>query len=315
MLRAKILKISKSRWLIFLLFLLLSLASYVLLFPKPKPIVPQDNIRPKPMSILEELACLDTLSKDALENGKKEMARHKLVVCGITRDNAKELPTVIQYIEHTGNFFQDYRVIVFENDSVDGTKDLLRDWQSKSNKVKILTKDYSNNKRPNIAFLAEARNFYLKELSLDPEYQDFDMVMMVDLDMSHGWDMRGLFHSFSRIYDWEAVCSNGVFTASGRMWDIFAFRNAEYSENLKHPDYWSNIAPKGQKIYAIDSDLIPVRSCFGGLAFYKRPFIAGCEYNSVEGDCEHVLFHECLIKNKGRIFMNPAQVLRYSHYQ
>ncbi len=61
--------------------------------------------------------------------------------------------------------------------------------------------------------------------------------------------------------------------------------------------------------------LLPVQSCFGGLAFYRHEKILGCEYNSIADDCEHVEFHKCIReKNHGRIFMNPAQILRYAHY-
>jgi hypothetical protein len=204
---------------------------------------------------------------------------------------------------------------VFENDSIDGTKTILKNWKFKNHKVKVLSKKYSNKKRPNIEFLAKIRNHYLRELKTNSEYKNFDMVMIVDLDMTYGWDMRGLFHSFSKITDWDAVCSNGIFTKNGRMWDMFAFRNKQYPENLTHPDYWSKIVPRGQKIYLAGTELVPVQSCFGGLAFYKKLFINGCEYKSVDNDCEHIAFHQCLTENQGRIFMNPSQILRYSHYE
>lgn len=75
------------------------------------------------------------------------------------------------------------------------------------------------------------------------------------------------------------------------------------------------IVPQGQKIYPIGSDLVPVHSCFGGMAFYKKNIVTACEYNSIDNDCEHVPFHQCLIdKNNARIFMNPSQAIRYSHY-
>jgi hypothetical protein len=126
----------------------------------------------------------------------------------------------------------------------------------------------------------------------------------------------------------------------GKMYDMFAFRNEEFPwtplewpkacrqdnknhlwskicNNINHdwPEddiYWKYIVPQGQKIYSIHSSLIPVQSCFGGMAFYKREFINGCSYNSIENDCEHVPFHECLrIKHNGRMVMNPNQVIRY----
>ena len=100
------------------------------------------------------------------------------------------------------------------------------------------------------------------------------------------------------------------------MWDAFAFRNEEFPLYSQTKDYWTSIVPKIQRVYKPDSELMPVYSCFGGMAFYKKESIKGCIYDSINDDCEHVIFHKCLIeKNKGKIFMNPAQIIRYSHYK
>jgi hypothetical protein len=51
------------------------------------------------------------------------------------------------------------------------------------------------------------------------------------------------------------------------------------------------------------------------MAFYRRQFVGNCQYRSVDADCEHVLFHDCLTQNYGgRMMMNTAQVVRYSFY-
>lgn len=263
----------------------------------------------------EQLEALNILEIESIKKGRVAMGNSKVVICGITRDNAKELPSLIKYIEKTAKYFKDYRVIIFENDSQDGTKQILKNWQTQNSKVQILNKVYSNNKRPSIAFLAKARNHYLEYLEKSSKYKDFDILMVVDLDMLHGWDMRGLFDTFSKTQLWEAVCSNGIFTSQGNMWDMFAFRNKEFPESITHPNYWTSVVPRGQKIYQVMAGLIPVRSCFGGLAFYKKKFVEGCRYAAPEGDCEHVYFHDCLkSKHQARIFMNAAQIVRYSHY-
>lgn len=137
----------------------------------------------------------------------------KVVICGTSCDNVSDLLQVIKHIEYTGKFFKDYRVIIFENDSSDGSKDILSNWQQSNDRVKILSKDFGNNKRPNIAFLAKARNFYLEELENNSQYNDFEMVVIVDLDMRYGWDIRGVLHSFSHIEERDAVCSNGIFSS------------------------------------------------------------------------------------------------------
>lgn len=259
----------------------------------------------------ERLESLDILNERDLDRGAKELKRHNVVIAGMVRDNVLDLYWVRQYIEYTGGFFKDYRVIIFENDSVDGTKWFLHNWAGQNNKVKILSEDFGNTKRPSIKFLADARNHYIDELNHNSEYKDFDMVMVLDMDMSNGWDMRGIFDSFSKINSWDIVCSNGL--RDGKMYDMFAFRNHEFPDGPdKNPDFWDKTVPLGQKYYPAGDSMIPVFSCFGGMAFYKRNAIKDCRYDSIDRDCEHIKFHKCASdKNKARIFMNPSQIIRY----
>ncbi|MEK6733977.1 MAG: hypothetical protein AABY27_02585, partial [Pseudomonadota bacterium] len=156
---------------------------------------------------LENLPILDNLNNNILEMGKNEMSKHKVIFAGIARDNLKDLPTTIKHIYFLSSFFKDYRIVIFENDSKDGTKQAFETWMEKDKKVKILSKTYGIKKRPNHKFLADARNEYLQEIK---EYEDFDLVIMLDMDMSHGVDARGNFDSFSKINDWDMVCSNGI---------------------------------------------------------------------------------------------------------
>jgi hypothetical protein len=308
---------------------------------------------------LENVESLNILDKNSLKLGRDEMLKHKLIITGITRDNLKEFASMVRHIEYIGSFFKDYRVVLFENDSTDGSKIALKSWQLNNPKVKIVSQDFAQKKRPNIKFLAEARNYYLDAITKE-EYEDFDMVMMIDMDMENGIDIRGIEDSFSKIQDWDAVCSNGVRVASldGRMYDMFAFRSDEFpwtpsqwnklceedrtdkwAKNCeKKKDlpiganvYWDTIVAQGSKIYPVNSPLVPVHSCFGGMAFYKRDFIKDCRYEPVDEDCrddsidnkdcyyqpvnedcEHVSFHQCLReKNQGRMVMNPNQMIRY----
>ncbi len=308
----------------------------------------------QPNSIqLTKIDMLNQLDKQSLDIGKQEMLKRKLIVAGISRDNAKELPSVILHIEYIGSLFQDYKVIIFENDSKDGTKAILKNWRLNNPKVKILSKDFHNIKRPNHQFLADARNYYLEEIKM-PEYQDYEMMMVMDMDMGLGIDVRGIEDSFSKIDQWSVVCSNGIKSTLGnKMYDFFAFRNDEFpwspeewqkiceqndqsnkwnkvclkgKKEAEGKDYsflkgdwfekdelyWKYIVSQGQKLYSVGGELLPVHSCFGGMAFYKLAFLNNCNYNSLRNDCEHVPFHECIEKkNKGKIFMNPNQVIMY----
>lgn len=266
---------------------------------------------------IEKLDNLDFIDQGIIERGKMEMKKHSAIITGIARDNVFDLPIMIRHIEYLGAFFADYRVIIFENDSIDGTKEALLDWSRRNSKVKVISENFANVKRPSIGFLATIRNKYL-DAAKSSEYKDFDIMMPIDMDMSYGFDVRGIFDSFSKYSRWGAVCSNGIFTKDGKMFDMFAFRSDEFPDGVNDVSsarYWFGIVPEGQKIYDPQSDLLPVLSCFGGMAIYKREFIKGCYYQSHHEDCEHILFNKCIRGNGAKMFMNPAQVIRYSHYR
>ncbi len=266
---------------------------------------------------LEKLDTLDFISQENLESGKNEMQKHKVVFAGITRDNARDLPMVMRGIEYLGGLFKDYKVIIFENDSSDGTKVILNLWAMCNPKIKVISQDFHNLKRPSIKFLSDARNKYLNALD-DANYNDFDIAIFLDMDMKYGFDPRGIQDSFSKIARWDMVCSNGISDLKGTMHDGFAFRSSLLPHTPQsRKDYWHEYMHDNvQIVYNPSSDLVPVYSCFGGLAIYKRKFLNGCRYDSIQDDCEHVLFHKCMRdKHHARIFMNPTQVVRYRHYR
>lgn len=267
---------------------------------------------------LEKTNHLDILNIELLQLGKEEMSKHKIIITGIARDNVEDFAVMKKHIEYLGASFKDYKVVIFENDSTDGTKILYNDWIVTNPKVHIISKDFHNKKRPSIKFLADARNYYLNYINDNYKYDDFNIVAVLDMDMKYGIDFRGVEHSFSRLDQWDGVCSNGVSNQKGEMYDMFAFRNDEFPmKPSEDPSkYWNTNVPAGQKVYPINSNFVKVDSCFGGLAFYKREFIKDCYYDSIDNDCEHVPFHACMReKHKARLFMNPAQLIRYSHYQ
>jgi hypothetical protein len=294
--------------LLSLAFIAIIIALLILSYPRIKMLLKDDTFA-------ERISALDALGPHLLDLGKTEMSKHQVVICGITRDNAIFFETMKKYIEAIGKEFSDYKVILFENDSRDGTKELLAKWAAQNSKVTILTKDFHNKKRPNIKFMADARNYYLQEL-LKPQYDHFDIMMVVDMDMLYGFDIRGIRHSFSQISRWDAVCSNGIISGD-RMYDAFAFRSKDFPYapyEVGDDEYWHGIIPQIQKVIPATQDLMPVESCFGGLAFYKLSKAKDCLYDSIKNDCEHISFHKCIKEHKGEIFLNPAQMVRYATY-
>lgn len=243
-----------------------------------------------------------------------------VIFCGITRDNAREIQAVLRSIDETGNLFGDYATVVFENDSTDATRDLLCAWRdSSSHKVKLICETHYINKRPNLQFLAYCRNRYLQEIN-KPEYDSFTHVIMVDFDMAYGWPPGSIINSF-RHSEWDVMAANGIFTSMGHMWDAFAFRTEELNEPYSSAKYgpienfWPLInTDRYHRIYPPTMRPFPVLSAFGGLCIYRKEVLSGIGYDEASEDCEHVSLHASIRARGGRIYMNPAMLIKYNHF-
>ncbi len=67
-----------------------------------------------------------------------DLIQHTVVICGIIRDKADTVPQLIRNLEGVGSLFLDYRVVLYENDSTDGTLELLREWSVRNRRVYII---------------------------------------------------------------------------------------------------------------------------------------------------------------------------------
>merc|ERR1740117_561836 len=88
---------------------------------------------------------------------------------------------------------------------------------------------------------------------------------------------------------WDLVCANQLanWPQPGRYRDTFALKEESYRENPRLPKPEENLFYSGNK-------LLPVKSCFSGLALYSMHAIvsSGCNYEfEDEKICEHVTFN------------------------
>ena len=279
--------------------------------------------------------------KETIEKGYSFMKEKKVLICGITRDNASTLPLTLKWIDHICSLFKESCVIIYENDSKDNTCSIIREWISKRNpsnsssssqkrgskRKKIENLLLVNTNKSKVVFISEklqwsaasstggfskgrfqklsyCRNKYLQEIRKE-EYEDYEYVINIDMDLWEG-PLEGIAHSFGLAQEWDMVAANGVANRT-TYYDSLAFRNQEFPDTLNH---MSQLAG-AQKKYTADMPLVPVHSAFGGMAIYKRKCLLTCNYSGE--DCEHVLLHSCLKKDSScsRLFVNPAMFLYY----
>jgi hypothetical protein len=244
------------------------------------------------------------------------VAQASMVFLGCARDCESDVARSISAVQKLRGLFGTSAFHVFENDSRDGTLEILRQF----NRQGILTLhseeglDEVMPKRTER--LAYARNTLMAS-ALDK--QTYEYICWVDLDglIDEAFDARGFLSCFQYEEAWDAVFP----VNTGYYYDIWA---------LRHPVMWPSdyliqmnsefdlalgdrsiveIAMKSRQIKAdAMRGWLPVESAFGGMAIYKAQVCRNGRYVGLEDGrevCEHVSFNRALFRSGGALYINP----------
>ncbi|CAF1187573.1 unnamed protein product [Adineta ricciae] len=247
--------------------------------------------------------------------------RSFIIVTACARDVAKFLPEFRRNIEDIVSIFEDYRVLIGESDSKDATREYLTKWSVKNPKIQQytygnLTRTFSTRRTDRIAY---CRNHLLTTAREKQWITRAQFLLVVDIDVNGNSILSSDKFLTNFHYDLNQW---GAMTASQThlYYDIWALRSSIVDYDCwkavsKYPRN-SDIAHKifidvHRKPIPKDHPLIPVQSAFGGFAVYQTRYLQDCRYDSFDaefsyGKCEHVIFNECVSRNGGKIFVNPA---------
>ena len=153
----------------------------------------------------------------------------KILICGVCKNVEKGFNVVYESVYRLVKNFSDYRVIVYENNSTDCTKQLYQKWALHDKKIIFLSEDLGKKELEGctpllndcrIEYISRARNIVLDEINKN-DYKDFDYVLMADLDEFFPWDIENIIQTIEKPeQDWDAVFANGLY-------DILALRTDE----------------------------------------------------------------------------------------
>lgn len=254
------------------------------------------------------------------------------VVIGIlARDCADSLCRNIPRVEELGSLFDDYNVLVYENDSKDGTTERLQKWATENDHVTAVCETtqqttipcksahcpYPSKSVTRIAKMAGFRNRLLDEIKsrytpdyfvfIDIDIENFDPTSIVAAmhEAPKGWG--GLFAS-GHVYFAE---SGGHEKASPFQYDTYAFM--QEGVNYRETRGWI-VSSNFHNItaYVADENLskvayLPCSSAFNGIGVYRGEAIEGLRYSVEQTEelrsvgacfCEHVPFNAC-VREKG----------------
>lgn len=258
----------------------------------------------------------------------------ELVICGIVRDAEKGLRVNFPVINDLVRFFHNYTIIIYENDSKDATKDILKKWSDKDNKhVHVFMENLNQQKptpksnivscnpfysRKRISKMVFLRNQYMERLERMNIVADY--LIIVDLDVAK-LNLSAILNSFNYEKEWDAVTANGYSLGPNlkrRYHDTYAL--TEYGDE-KNPQTEAKIKKLAEKYGSLceTDDWVRVYSAFGGLAIYKYEAIKGLRYQLLDNDdervevrCEHFsICKQMAERGNDKIYINPAMQLKY----
>ena len=260
-------------------------------------------------------------------------------ICGPVKNCGPYLKKVFENIEKIGNLFDDYKILVFYDNSTDNTLQLLKEYKLKNPRFYF----YINNS-PVTDFrthnIALARNYCLNFVRKNRNY--FPFFIMMDFDDVNCKNCNPeILKKYLKREDWDGLS----FNTSPKYYDIwglsiypFCFSYNHFKNNSSYyhiiQNYVSNLLKKvpvdgllscissfnGFSIYRtekflntyydgrIRTDLIPIKNMQAHMTatnsklIYKKYYTSNCKYE----DCEHRAFHIQATQNSGaRIMISP----------
>lgn len=264
----------------------------------------------------------------------KPLNESTLIVCSIVRNAERGLRKNIPVVKEWCRHFKNFRVVAYENDSTDGTKELLKAWRQDSlERIHVLLNDTDASRtipdphevkgNPFFSYRRISKMAYLRNQYLDyVERQGWeaDYLMVVDLDVAQLY-VQPVLDVLSENREWDVLTAFGYSRSPSfkrRYHDGYALtRTGEelvpQTERMIYsmPELFGRLRPS--------DDWVRVYSAFGGLSLYKYEVIKGLRYEVLPNDdprvevhCEH--FSLCQqIHERGchNIYVVPAMVLKY----
>ncbi|MBB5226584.1 glycosyltransferase family 2 protein [Treponema ruminis] len=246
------------------------------------------------------------------------MLEESITFCLLARNCYNNLSKNLEKIEYIRNYFLNSYVIVIENDSKDGTKDLLIDWQKNHKNYFIDCKDYNQSTFPvgqtkksnagaskyRIEKMAFFRNKYLEIIRKKNIHTDYITIFDSDLDDFAYKNFVSVIKNAPK--DWSCIFANGCFYSSFlkyrkllKPYDIFAYipYNAEHDE-LTYKEMFINIDELERQLKK--ESYVRCTSAFGGIGIYHYDNIINTLYttknnersSTLEVICEHISVNE-----------------------
>jgi hypothetical protein len=252
----------------------------------------------------------------------KLMSQYSVVIAGCCRNVEKYIVKNLEIIDAIGTQFKNYQVIIYENDSIDKTRQLLV--QNKKDNCDYIFEDNVDIKS-RTERIAHCRNKILEHINNN--YGSLDYFLLLDLDdvLASGKLVDTIKYCFLyKPEQWDAMFAN----CSDKYYDIYALRMNGYLTTccwndfnklrilgVNHTTAYNECVNKYIINYPENKKLMKVISAFGGAGLYKLKSISDAKYNGYEPShldnmiCEHVPFNKELYDKGCKLYINPKMLI------
>tara|TARA_Y100000004_G_scaffold148914_1_gene170634 strand:- start:314 stop:1222 length:909 start_codon:yes stop_codon:yes gene_type:complete len=255
-----------------------------------------------------------------------------VIITGLCRNIMPVLKYTVARLRKTGELFNDYRVLIYENDSNDGTSQALKKYFQNDNKTTLAQETTGvpmfgkTRELDRPRYLAGLRNISFEGVRLLNKFFPTDYIIVVDLDLEGGWSYDGICHSFS--YDnWSAMTANGLEYVDATYVGTDGTTFSEYKPLFYDTWAWRDIDTKMTEVpdsaevnelrFNRGDEIVEVNSNFNGLGIYEYEEAIDCKFDAIPTDSGDVVnewayFHNEMKKRGSRIFMNPSMIALYT---
>jgi len=255
------------------------------------------------------------MTPDNKQTPREIMKTYNVIFAGTIRNVDPYIENTLKNIDLCGAKFNDYAVILYENDSTDNTRNILQT-SKKSNYYYIIEDNITEPLRT--VRLTNGRNKILEKMYEINKNNYYDFLIMLDMDdrTQSGKFVESIESCFeTNMSKWDVLTGN----QSGNMYDLWALRQKngldydcwlEYHKHSNTPNAHYKYVDR-HNIHHTPGQLLEVDSAFGGIAIYRLATMPKqCRYNGLhetgEEKCEHVDFHACIKDNGGNIYINTS---------
>lgn len=233
-----------------------------------------------------------------------------VLVCGVVKNTGNLLINNIKLAYQLKDKCNKFKMIIYENNSTDNTKEILKSISvdnnikvimeniseediKKNSKIWAYTKVTGSNHPCIIEQICNARNKVIEEINKE-EYNDYNIVVWIDLD-SKGFKVHEIERSFVAVENNEKI----VLTAnSPSYYDCYALRSKHSIFNLLGPEiigerFWQ-IMTKTPIKFNGNTSLMEVYSGFNGIGVYHKNVFKNYKYNCIVDDNVKKMYQKML---------------------